>query len=1010
MAAIVDTDISINASGDIRWTGAATTNRHTVLEFIQWLMDKQDDEQAAGDDLLDITVDTPFDRSTDQIVTLNSPFNIDDTFATHLYDGSVSQTEPIVGGETLYSGIRIIGPVVASTEYMIIQDGKVLPSFWGTGINPEVAPSLVFSRHLVKSKVAGVQIDGQRITVLARELGDQFRRFPATLGTGNSVAAIGNGADIFNTTSDATIAGWTTISNTEGFQELNIDGTGAAGQEFYSQWNKGDQSINETYERSKWITQRSHTADATGGTPTGADFVIDNATIVGQAQTFIPLSGTEWLTEIRAKIKILAGAPTGPIFCELWDSDDTGSQLSKPVGGILARSEDVLASSITSTYEEVIFRFNRINPATGVDQGASLALANAEYCAVFRHPTGTAGANFSLEGASTDQDSTMNQADDTGAVWTASATDDINITVKSSPPIHGVPGEVFQGINIEVGFDAEPAAQLSENDVVTWGTLVTYDNLDSGAFLPGEYVVFNTPSDAYTGNGTTDLDFATGPDTITRATGSWITDNYVVNDRIHVTGSASNEGIKTVTAVTALVLTVAETLTGELNVAATVERLSAIVSGGIVLYDDGVDELLVSLDSPGASVIVDNDIISTVRGSAETSCKINTTITDEDKGGGTGIILAKDDNGTTGELYLQVLSGVDPVNNTRIRKDDLSGDPLLDYVDATTVLNTKTISPEYLGTSTGSNIIGAYGIGFETLDVGASDRFTSLDDASRIPPNNVKFTVSGLVAGEDRVLVGPRTGTVLDTGQWLVSTALTTNAETALVVSTGTDTVPFPDAEENWPDTGIGTGVNDNARLRIQRDDGIFKRVPYDSHDGTDTFTLGTPVSAAVQINVVASAGTFTRVSGDFLADGFENGCRFTGSGFTNGGNNAAFTAKTVTATVITVVDNTGMVDETGSGDEVLTSNGWDFSTATAGMDNAASGKEAFLAFIDVLADATTETFTGVHTTGNDRALFVRVRDGGTAGDGKPTKTFEANAAQFLSTPQTIAAIRNSDA
>ena len=63
MAAIADADVSIDASGNIRWTGAATTNRHTVLEFIQWLMDKQDDAVAAGDDLLDITVDTPFDRS-----------------------------------------------------------------------------------------------------------------------------------------------------------------------------------------------------------------------------------------------------------------------------------------------------------------------------------------------------------------------------------------------------------------------------------------------------------------------------------------------------------------------------------------------------------------------------------------------------------------------------------------------------------------------------------------------------------------------------------------------------------------------------------------------------------------------------------------------------------------------------------------------------------------------------------------------------------------------------------
>ena len=835
MATIADADVSIDVSGNIRWTGAATTNRHTVLEFIQWLMDKQDDEQAAGNDILDITVDTPFNRSTDQILTLNSPFNIDDTFALHLYDGSVSQTEPVTGGETLYSGLAVIGPVETGTEYMIIQDGKVLSSFWGTGINPEAAPSLVFSRHLVKSKHADVQIDGQRITVLARELGDQYRRFPVTLGTGNSVAAIGNGADIFNTTVDATIAGWTTIVNTEGFQELNIDNTGAAGQEFYSQWDIGSQTINDTYERAKWITQRSHIADTTGGTPTGADFVIDNATIVGQAQSFIPLSGTEKLVEIKAKIKILAGTPTGPIYCELFDSDDVGSQLAEPTGARLARSEDVLASHITSTYEDVIFRFNRINPETGADQTIGLDLGNAEYFAVFRHLTGDASNNFSLEGASTDQDATMNQADDTATVWTASATDDINITVKSSPVIHAVPGEVFQGINIEVGFDGETGTGIAENNIIMWGTLVTYDILVNGPFLPGEYITFKTGA--------------------------------------------------------------------------------TLKSGGVVLYDDGVNDLLVALDSPGASILTDNDVISTVRGASETTAAIAVTIVDDDKSGGTGIILAKDDNGVTGEVYLQVLSGNNPVDNNVLRRDDLSGDPLLDLAVATAVLNTRTIIPEFLVTSTGSNIIGAYGIGFQVTDVGSSDRFTSLDNASRVPPNNVVFTVSGLVSGEDRVLVGPRTGSVLDRGQWLLSTALTGATETAVVVKTGTDTVNWPANEINWPATGQSGDV---SALRIELDSGIYRNVDYESHNSLNTFTI--------------------------------------------------------------------------------------LSTDFSGANSAAVNNDVFLAFIDVLAAATTAAFTGVHA-GVDRDLLVRVRDGGAT----PIKTFEATSAQFLSTPQTIAAVRTAD-
>jgi len=830
MAAIATADISIDAAGAIRWTGAATTNRHSVLEFIQFLMDKQDDGQAVGNDLLDITVDTAFDRSTDQILNLNAPFNVDDTFINHLYNGSISQTEPGVGGETLYSGLNIIGPVEAGTEFMVIQDGKVLPSFWGTGINPEAAPSLVFSRQLIKTKFAGAQIDGQRVTVLARELGDQYRRFPATLGTGNSVAAIGNGADIFNATVDATIAGWTTISNVEGFQEINIDGTGATGQEFYSQWNIGIQSVNQTYERSKWISQRAHIADATAGTPTGADFVIDNATIVGQSQSFIPLTGSEKLVEVRANIKILAGTPTGTVYCELWDSDDAAAQLAEPIGGVLARSEPILASAFTTTYEEAIFRFNKRNPSTGADQLAGLTLANAEYFAVFRHLEGTAGANFSLQGASTDQDATMNTASDTAAVWTAVATADIDITVKSCPVIHDIPGELFQGINVEVGFDGEIGATgLSENDIVTWGTKLTYDALSAGPFVPGEYIqIF-------------------------------------------------------------------------------VQATAVIRSGAKVLYDDGVDELVVVLDT--LSVVIDNDTFTSVRGAAETTATVNVTIVDNDKSGGEGILLAKDDNGTTGELYLQVLSGVNPVDNNVIRADDVTADPLLDLALATAVLNTKTVNPEFLGTSTGSNIIGTYGVGFEAADVGSSDRFTDLADASRVPPNNVTFTVSGLVSGEDRVLVGPRTGTTLNKAQMATDVTLSGVTETLVQTSAA---VPA-----GTPTSGTG---GDTTRLRVELDTGIYRRIQYDSFAVNDfTITVG-PDDDWTGINV------------------------------------------------------------------------------------ATAPKDVFVAYIDKLAGATSESYTAIHTIDVD--VLVRVRDGGAT----PIKTFEAQAAQFLATPVTVAAVRTSDA
>jgi len=77
--------------------------------------------------------------------------------------------------------------------------------------------------------------------------------------------------------------------------------------------------------------------------------------------------------------------------------------------------------------------------------------------------------------------------------------------------------------------------------------------------------------------------------------------------------------------------------------------------------------------------------------------------------------------------------------------------------------------------------------------------------------------------------------------------------------------------------------------------------------------------SGPIQINVVAATRTFTRLTGSFVTDGFQVGHHITGSGFTNGGNNVTKIIESVTALVITVTSGTGLVNETGGGDEVLT-------------------------------------------------------------------------------------------
>lgn len=922
MAAITDTDVSIDASGNIRWASNNTT-KHTVLEFIQWLMDKQDDAQAAGDDLLDITVDTPFERSTDQILTLNSPFNIDDNLANHLYDGSVSQTDPTDGQETLYSGLAVIGPVETGTEYMILQDGKLLDSWWGTGVNPEAAPSLVFSRHLVKSKVAGVKIDGQRITVLARELGDQYRRFPVTLGTANSVAAIGNGGDLFNAKSDATLEGYFgTITNTEGFQDIDIEGTGTT-YEFFSQWADGGQSTNDVYEFTKWISQRAALTPAYTGTHTGEWDPVDNATVQGLAQEFVADTNSEILVGAKVTLRFQGTrtSHTGNIYAELYDSDDASPAI--PTGAVLGRSENIPISRIQNDTagEAIVFQFNPRNPAANTDQRSGLTLTGGQtYFIAIRHDEGNATEFIQAQVDSTTPTGTEFVATYNGATWTGDATTAMGIEVHTSPEIHGWQGDRFEGISVEVAYDAQ-ATGVSEtlapaNPYAVWGTKVTYDTLAGGPFFAGEQAQI------------------------------WTTSGKTV-----------------------------------------------YVGGCTILLDDGVDELVVAQDTVN-SLVTDYYIEGLASGA---NCLVNVTLVDNDKSGGFGIVCAKDDNGATGEIYLQVIGGVAPVENSVLYKSS----DITNTNTAAATITSRTLNPEFLGTSTGSNIIGAYGQCFLPSDVGSSDTFFDLGNAQRTPPNNQTFTVSGLVAGEDRVLVGPRSAGALNKAQLATDVNLSAADETIVQCSAA------PPA--GTPSTGS---------LRVELNSGIYKRLRYESIATNDYTILNDVNFVDGDVDTTDGAGgnsvniaghTFVTLDKVQLSS---SGTLPAGLALTTDywiiaydANNIQFASSVANAIAGTEVDITGAA---GGGTHTITP--WenvDSSTermSNFSTDGSTQPKDVFITYIDTLARTASESYTATYTTDVD--LFVRVRDGG----GTPIKTFESTSAQFLGTPQTVAAVRTSDA
>jgi len=268
----IATDFSVAANGDVRYTGAAHgadgAGYYTVIEFHRWLQDLADDASSSGDDLLDITDDTPSERSTDNIITLYSPYNIDQEASEHLYDGSIIQG----GGTDIWDGIVNFG--AEGIHIAVMQNGSIVANdFWNTvpygestkGLNRDVGAG-ISHRFMIKVRTSGSDIDGRRLLGMNREFGYTYGEFPIN-GTsrGNNVLALTHADDLNNTTVTGTVAGWTTIDNVEGYQGIDIDGN-LTDEYYYSQWDKDTYTINQFYERMKWISRRG-----TGDTIYGID-------------------------------------------------------------------------------------------------------------------------------------------------------------------------------------------------------------------------------------------------------------------------------------------------------------------------------------------------------------------------------------------------------------------------------------------------------------------------------------------------------------------------------------------------------------------------------------------------------------------------------------------------------------------------------------------------------------------------------------------------------------------
>lgn len=269
------TDFAIDSAGAIYYTGAvhgaAGAGYYTVIQLHRQLQDLADDASAIGDDLIDITSETPSDRSTDNIITIKTGYTLDDShpsatdpISEHLYDGSIIQE---ADGKT-WDGLAVIAS--EGMDLQIMQNGALIANdFWNTvpngetlkGLNRDVANGLSH-RFMLEVHNGTADIDGRRLIGMTRAIGKTYSEFKINgTSNGNNVLALTYADDLNDTTSAA--ARGTIDNQTYGYVGLDIDGN-TTNEFYYSEWNKDTYTINQFYERMKWLTAcESGTTDAT---------------------------------------------------------------------------------------------------------------------------------------------------------------------------------------------------------------------------------------------------------------------------------------------------------------------------------------------------------------------------------------------------------------------------------------------------------------------------------------------------------------------------------------------------------------------------------------------------------------------------------------------------------------------------------------------------------------------------------------------------------------------------
>lgn len=253
--AIAD-DFEIDASGNI--THASGTTVYTVLEMHAWLQDLADNAEPGANDLVSILSLNPSElagkRNEDipASMTLLNSFNIDDTAAQYINFGSVAQGS----GATLYSGLKTIGGIVASSPMYVVQNGSKLTKFWSDG----------HIQVMVKVKASSALIDSGNVTVYSRKWGQKYSHFDVNLAAGGETSAAVQTAVDANITLTEEQASALSSDVTVTFGTVSHDlgnGNGSKNYDVEVALTNGA-TLAEMYQYLQWLTREGSTSTVNG--------------------------------------------------------------------------------------------------------------------------------------------------------------------------------------------------------------------------------------------------------------------------------------------------------------------------------------------------------------------------------------------------------------------------------------------------------------------------------------------------------------------------------------------------------------------------------------------------------------------------------------------------------------------------------------------------------------------------------------------------------------------------